>query len=312
MIPVSILNFHIVADEPIHFGQNPGSKLRGALYEALGLIYDNGQEVHSRHAYHENPVAWLLRLEDNATSGGKQVLRPMAIRPPLVPLAQQTSFGIAFFGSGHQCIPMVISAVQAMQTIGLGPTRQPFQLERIDYVNPLTNRVLILVDSKGKQLNALPDPLTETDYVAHAEAIGPKLTLRFLTPTQIVTKGRLSSKLTFCSLFQRLMERIQLISENYTSHQIEVDFDDMLSRAKQVKLIRHSVQWNTTNSYSSSSMRELTIAGFTGSATYEPIHTTLIPWLLLGQATQIGQNTIKGCGWYRVEANISFETPSCF
>ena len=138
MIPMTILNFRISAERPIYFGNNPGSKIRGALYEALQLVYDNDQEVFSRTDYDDNPVAWLLRLEDHATSGGKDVPRPIAIRPPLIASSLACGFGVTFFGSGRRCIPMTISAVHAMQTIGIGRNRRPFHLEGMDCLDPIT------------------------------------------------------------------------------------------------------------------------------------------------------------------------------
>src|SRR5215211_2964153 len=131
MIPVTLMEFVIEGDYAIDFGANPGASLRGALYEALAAMYDTGDPAYSRHDLDTNPVAWLLRLEDNQTSGGKDVPRPIALRPPLVVSNEQTSFGISFYGRGQETLSMVISAVSAMQTLGLGRGRKRFKLRSV-------------------------------------------------------------------------------------------------------------------------------------------------------------------------------------
>ncbi|MBZ0300009.1 MAG: CRISPR system precrRNA processing endoribonuclease RAMP protein Cas6 [Anaerolineae bacterium] len=300
MIPLTLLRFRISAERPIYFGDNPGSKIRGALYEALRRVYDTGQAVYARTDYEANPVAWLLRLEERATSGGKDVPRPIAIRPPLVTSSAACSFGITFFGSGRRCIPLVISAVHALQTMGIGRNRQSFRLEGVDSLDPLTGRALPLLDSAGKVLNSLPDPPTQADVQARAAGFGQELTLHFLTPTQIVVAGHLLSEPAFLPIFQRLIERIRLLSENYLPKPIWVDADPLLSHARIVTVVRQHLRWHTAWSHSRRTRKRLPITGFVGSVTYNMVDPTLISWLLVGQSTQVGQNTIKGCGWYRI------------
>ena len=36
------------------------------------------------------------------------------------------------------------------------------------------------------------------------------------------------------------------------------------------------------------------------AAASAPDHRQLLPWLLWGQVTQVGKNTVKGNGWYEV------------
>ncbi|GIV81765.1 MAG: hypothetical protein KatS3mg051_1119 [Anaerolineae bacterium] len=86
-------------------------------------MYNTGQPVSSRTQSYQNPVAWLLALEDHETSGGKDVPRPVAVRPPLSPPAEQLSFGLTFYGHGQEYIPQVLSAAHAMSARGVGRGR---------------------------------------------------------------------------------------------------------------------------------------------------------------------------------------------
>jgi len=301
MIPLTLLDVHLSAPYPLDFGANPGSSIRGALYEALRAMYDTGTAVRSRERADDNPVAWLLRLEDNATSGGKDVPRPIAIRPPLPPIDRETSFGVSLYGRGQEQLPMVLSALSAMQRIGLGRGRGRFTLERVDVLDPLTYQAAPLLDGRGQMLGPLPAPPDAEAYVKLADRLRPdRVTVDFLTPTRIVEHEKLVHTPQFAPWFQRLLERIRLISEVYTPEPVWVPFKDLLAVAERVTLIEDRTRWIEMWSGSRRDGAMRPTSGFTGRATYTGNLTPLLPWLLLGQALQVGKNAVKGCGWYRL------------
>ncbi len=301
MISLTLLDVHISAPYPLDFGANPGSSIRGALYEALGTMYDTGASVRSRNEADENPVAWLLRLEDDETSGGKDVPRPIAIRPPLTPAACEMSFGISLYGHGQEQLPLVLSALSAMQQIGLGRGRNRFKLERIDLLDPLTYRPLPLLDGCGQRLGDLRAAPGVDAYTRLAEMLrSDRVTVEFLTPTRIVESQKLVHTPQFKPWFQRLLERTRLISEVYTDQPVWVPFKMLLADAEQVTLAEDNTRWVEMWSGSQRAGAMRPTSGFAGLATYEGNVSQLLPWLVLGQALQVGKNTVKGCGWYRL------------
>jgi len=302
MIPVTSLEIHIQADAPIDLGGNPGSALRGALYEALRAMYDTGASVHSRHAAGDNPVAWLLALEDEETSGGKDVPRPIAVRPPLAAPAPRLSFGLSFYGRGRSHIPLVLSAIHAMGTIGVGRGRGGFHIARIEAVDPLTGQATLLIDEGGSQVGALPEPPGPDDYRQAAQRLaGKPLMVTFLTPARIVQHGHLCQRPELRPWFQRLLERTRLIGELYTDAPPWVPFKELLPLAAQVAIRRDDTHWVEMWSGSRRQGAMRPSSGFAGQVVYEAVHSSLLPWLLLGQGLQVGKNTVKGCGWYRIE-----------
>lgn len=45
------------------------------------------------------------------------------------------------------------------------------------------------------------------------------------------------------------------------------------------------------------------MGGFVGTATYHApleVWQPLLPWLIWGQGTQVGKDTVKGNGWYEI------------
>jgi len=301
MIPITVLEIHIEAVAPIDLGANPGSALRGALYDTLRLLYDTGTDVTSHTQADANPVAWLLALEDRETSGGKDVPRPIAVRPPLTAPARQLSFSLAFYGRGHDQIPMVLAAVYAMGNTGVGRGRHRFTVTRVDQVLDLSGDVIPLIDHMRTQLHDLVPPPSADDYErAAARLIGKPLTVDFLSPTRIVDGGHLCRRPELRPWFQRLLERARQIGELYTSAPPWIAFGDLLAAAEDVRIVEDHTRWVELRSGSTRQDKVLPVSGFVGQVTYTQPAPALLPWVLLGQSLQVGKNTVKGNGWYRV------------
>lgn len=303
MIPVTLLEFTIedAAGHTLDLGANPGSSIRGALYEALAAMYDTGDPAESRDDMETNPVAWLLRLEDREVSGGNDVPRPMAIRPPLETEGFQIVFGLAFYGRGISTIPMVLSAVTAMQSIGVGRGRRTFRLVSVSAIDPISRQHTPLLDSKGKSLAPVPEPPGKAAYERFAALLdNGTIQMQFLTPTRILQDGHLCHSPQFRTWFQRLLERLRVISEVY-SEPVWIPFRDLLNIAEQIQLIHDGTHWREAWSYSRYEGRGKPTSGFVGDVIYSGELASLLPYLLIGQVIQVGKNTIKGCGWYQIQ-----------
>lgn len=301
MIPVLILNFDIVSKDGFNLGKAAGSSLRGALYAALGAMYDTHRSIASADDFDENPVAWLLRLEKDDMTGGKDVPRPLAIRPPLEPSRDKLTFGISFYGRAIETIPMVVSAIPLMGTFGIGRGRARFEVREVRVLDVLSGQEQVLMDAQGNPVNPLPEALDASAYQRLSQTLAPnRLQLRFHTPTRIIEKGQLSHTPLFAPLFQRLIERIRTMSEVYAEKPLWLAFDELLSPAREVKLLRDQTHWVESWSGSRRDGMMKPLGGYVGDAYYEGDFAPLLPYLLLGQGLQVGKNTIKGCGWYEV------------
>lgn len=301
MIPLTLLNIRIQSEYPLDFGANPGSSIRGALYEALKAMYDTGDPVLSRHDDERNPVAWLLNLEDAHRSGSHDVPRPLAVRPPLEKNNRQSSFGLSFYGRGQAYITLVLSAVAAMQEVGIGRGRGRFKLLGIECVDPLTQQAYPLLDSEGKQVGQLMPNPDMGAYIRFAELLrGDHLIVHFMTPTRIVANGVLCHRPEFRPWFQRLLERIRSISELYTDSPVWVAFKELLAVADMLEIEQEQTRWVEMVSGSRRDGQMKPTSGFVGQVVYTGHVEKLLPWILLGQSLQVGKNTIKGCGWYQL------------
>lgn len=299
MIPLILLEFTLT--DRIDLGANPGSSLRGALYEALAAMYDTGDVAQSREDVTTNPVAWLLRLEDKQLSGGKDVPRPIAIRPPRQVDETPTCFGVALYGRGCELVPMIISAVAGMQMIGMGRGRKPFEIQSIHVVDLLSRqRTLLLERGCPPRLEHIPQSPSRSAYDSLAQALHPsELTVRFLTPTRIIQNEGLCHAPVFRVWFQRLLERIRKLSEEY-GEAVWIPFNALLALADEVSIVRDATRWQEAWSYSRYEGMGKPTSGFMGEVSYQGEVAPLLPYLLLGQGLQVGKNAVKGCGWYEL------------
>lgn len=309
MIPVTLLEFVVESDFPLDLGANPGSSLRGALYEALAAMYDTGDSVRSRYDFDINPVAWLLRLEDEDKTGGKDTPRPIAIRPPLplrtsgegsVMAETRLAFIIALYGRGRDAAGLIISAVASMGKLGVGRGRGKFELRGVRVRDPLTAQPTEVIDAHGQQVAEMPPPLCAETYQQFAARLQQdQLTVRFITPTRIVDRRTLCGKPIFRAWFQRLIERTRLISELY-AEPVWIPFRELLKQAETIELIKDETRWQEMWSHSRYDGTYKPVSGFVGAASYTGKLEPLLPYVLLGQALQVGKNAIKGCGWYEI------------
>jgi len=301
MIPIVMMNCRIQAEKPFNFGPMPGSSLRGALYGALHLMYDTHQPADDRHDLETNPVGWLLRLEDEGTSGGKDVPRPLAIRPPLEDKVRDTSFGLTFYGRARATIPTVLSALPLMGQLGIGRNKQAFSVVEVSQVDPLTSNATTLLDASGQVVGEVTDPPSEAAYANLTTALRDDvLAVRFLTSTRIVQRGKLVHQPIFRAWVQRLLERVRTISEVYTDDPVWVPFKDLLAQADEVRIEADHTRWLEGWSGSRRDGRVKPMGGFVGEVRYSGEFADLLPYILLGQGLQVGKNTIKGSGWYDV------------
>ncbi len=303
MIPITVLEFVLAGDHPLDLGANPGSSLRGALYETLAAMYDTGDAAQSRYDTDTNLVAWLMRLEDLQKTGGKDAPRPIAIRPPqpFVKGEEQT-FTMALYGRGVDAAPLLISAVAAMGAVGVGRNRKHtrYTLSEVRAIDPLTKQKTPILDRAGKQIAPLPTPPSAEIYMQFAQLLHPtQLNVQFLTPTRIVDRGALCHQPDFRPWFQRLTERIRQISDLYAAP-VWIPFHDLLPAAEVVRITHTATRWQEMWSHSRIDGTTKPSSGFIGEVQYEGELGALLPYILVGQALQVGKNAIKGGGWYNV------------
>lgn len=261
------------------------------------------------------PACWFLAAELKPGS----VARPYAFVPPRPPrervrAGETLAFGLTLFGDAFRFLPYAVLAAAEMGRGGVGPGRREglghFELQEIRSRNPFTG--------EDHQLLAIGDPVVRIDaapvtadhvadaaahLVGHVNANGHMLHLRFISPIRLEEKNQLYRSPDFSVLFNRLLWRIDDLSAKYAGG-TKRDPDELIrlrEAAGRVHLVDAETHWVELWSWSSRKGDRTPVGGLVGTAAYRADDwTPLLPWLMLGQGTQVGKSTVKGNGVYEV------------
>ncbi|MCX7683491.1 MAG: CRISPR system precrRNA processing endoribonuclease RAMP protein Cas6, partial [Anaerolineae bacterium] len=227
-------------------------------------------------------------------------------------------FGLTLYANAMQLFPYVVLALQDFEQGGLGRQCEQYDgrwrrgrlaVREVWAENPLTaERRSVL--REGERLVRVPDvPVTHEQVMAYGKRMMERepasvLTLYFLTPTRLVEDGRLLKPpmFRFRPFFQRLLERLESLSEAFCDTPLPVDFPALLAEAETVQVVERALWWDDVCSYSTRRRAESPIGGLVGRVTLEARDwSPFLPWLLWGQFTHVGKDAVKGNGWYEVE-----------
>lgn len=301
-LEVHHLWFTCTARTTVHLGPQAGAQLRGALWEALQTTISD-----------TDLLARTMSLETPGAARGNNPARPFAIRPPVgddpgadrvYPFGRSFHFGISLFGEMAALFPYIVQAVDQMGQLGVGYGRGQFYLDAVEARNPLTGASQALMVER--RIVGLPTiPVTTEQVAASAQARSQEqVRLRFITPTQLTgANKRLLSKPEFDRLIARLLERAQMMAENYTSVSSPREawrglHLQLAETAQKIEMVGCDTRWVRVRSGSRRSNQGKKVSGFVGEVTYCGDLTPFLPWLIWGQSLQVGKNTVKGDGWY--------------
>jgi CRISPR/Cas system endoribonuclease Cas6 (RAMP superfamily) len=221
---------------------------------------------------------------------------------------QSARFGLTLFGSAGKLFPYVVMAAQVMERNGLGRAleangrrRGRFVLAQIEAVHPFTGAETRLFARGQTAVQAPAIAVTAADVSARAQRLpAEQLTLHFLTPTQLTTQGRQALRPDLLTLALRLAERLEQVEQEYGNNS-PGEPSDSGERPGQAKY--EQVRELAAQSYSSRQRRFTPIGGFLGRATFRvPAAPLLRELLVWGEVLNVGKNTVKGDGWYQIEA----------
>lgn len=305
-LTVQHLRFTVEALEIIVFQDQPGSALRGALYQALAQHFcsADGLPNHAQHC----PVCWLLAAEDEDGSRGENIPRALTVQPPYAKLVyqrgEQLIFGFSLIGQAQNLLPYLLRAVQQMGEIGIGRGRGRFRLLNLSEVNPLLDVERTLMNGhlvKQPTLQVTPNRIFETA----ATLSNQHLTLEFLTPMRLTAHSKLVKTPEPLPFMQRLLERCQALTRYYGEQAFDearwqANYLEVSAQASHLQVAYNETRWVEASSGSKRQERYTPISGFTGRVRWEGHLAPLLPWILWGQSLHVGKNAIKGNGWYQI------------
>ena len=123
-----------------------------------------------------------------------------------------------------------------------------------------------------------------------------RVTVRFLTPTELKVEGGLAARPEFEILASRLRDRISTLRALYDEGPLELDFRAFAARAARVRMTRCELQHVETQRRSSRTGQTHSLGGFTGEADYQGDMGEFVPFLEVAHWTGVGRQTVWGKG----------------
>ena len=327
----------LVADvkTTIELNEHQGSAIRGALYHALRTRFCTNraaEECSECTLVAACPVATLVSTMLPGAKRGRDVPRPYTIQPPLPgtghPLSrpdgrvvyryrpgEQLAFGRTLYAQALQLFPYVVMAIMEMSEKGIGRRtkhddgrwrRGSFTLREVWTENPLTGQRQPVI-SEGDRVVQVPDlPVTHEQVLTWAAdpAPGGQVHVALMTPTRLIERGRLVKphSFRFRPFFQRLLDRIEGLSQVFSDTPQSFDFPALIAAAEEVRTVENLLSWEELRSYSTRQRRDTPTSGLMGHVTFEADDWgPFLPWLGWGQYVHVGKDAVKGNGWYEVQ-----------
>ncbi|MBN2007614.1 MAG: CRISPR system precrRNA processing endoribonuclease RAMP protein Cas6 [Anaerolineae bacterium] len=229
------------------------------------------------------------------------------------------SFGLTLYAQAMQLFPYVVLALQAFEEGGIGRKCEQYDgrwrrgrlaVREVWAENPLSTERQAVLRQGSRQVQVPDVPVTHAQVMANGERRiaddeSPIVhSLSFLTPTRLVEKGHLlrPELFRFRPFFQRLLERLESLSEVFCDTPLAVAFPALLAAAEDVRVVENRLHWEEVRSYSTRRHAESPLGGLVGHVTLQAKDwSPFMPWLIWGQFTHVGKDAVKGNGMYRME-----------
>jgi hypothetical protein len=261
-LAVALLRFEFLAREPIHF---PEGKASNILRGAFGTVFRRlACEPRASRSYSR-----FFELSGSAHHPRPFVLRAAHLNGRTLSPGESFHFDVNLFDLPAS--EYVILAFTELAKEGLGPGRRKVQF--------------VSVESSRLTLDLRPND----------EAVS-RVTVRFLTPTELKHEQKVAPRPEFSTLAARIRDRISALSELYGSGSLEMDSRGFNERASRVRMTRCDITDVQVRRKSSRTGQEHSIGGFIGEAEYEGELSEFVPNLKAAKWTGVGRQTVWGKG----------------
>jgi hypothetical protein len=313
------LNFLILSEDNINLPLYKGSAVRGGLINAFKRIVCALKKNTCDECLLKPTCVYAYLFETSAQDDSvlhrveEKIPHPYILEPPLEEKRQfsereEISFSLVLFGKGIKYLPYFIYAVEEFGHIGIGRGKGKFLLSRVEseklsgkntVIYSSDNKILKPVKTEELFFPALDSNLKiENPYPVLKE----KITVNFITPTRIVSKGHLSANLEFHQFMRSLLRRISAIYIFHCEGDTKAwDFKGMIENAKRIETVENNLKWHDWERYSTRQKKRMKLGGIKGTITYSGDFTNFMPYIKAGEITHIGKNTSFGLGKYQIQ-----------
>ena len=179
-----------------------------------------------------------------------------------------------------------------------GPREQTRQIRFVKVDLLQGKEALRIYDGSTQTLSSYPPAERTGSHREDGQA--NTVTLHFLTPLRLKVKGDLATRLTFPLFFDRLAQRLTLLTAFYNPGATLPDFAPLLYLAPNVAVTSDELHWYDWERYSARQKETMKFGGLKGRIALSGELGPFMPSLRLGRQVNVGQSTSFGLGRYTV------------
>jgi hypothetical protein len=180
---------------------------------------------------------------------------------------------------------------------GLGPRRGRARLDSMWQLDANGQPGIRIYVGEAFRVEQPPGPLLLS--LAPETAVS-RVTVRFVTPTELKSEQRVVERPEFSILLGRARDRVSTLRTLYGDGPLDIDFRGMGERAAGVRMTRCELRHIEAERRSSRTGQVHRIGGFVGEADYEGELGEFLPYLRVARWVGVGRQTVGGTGELRV------------
>ncbi|MBM7623683.1 CRISPR system precrRNA processing endoribonuclease RAMP protein Cas6 [Sporohalobacter salinus] len=229
------------------------------------------------------------------------VFEPETNQQELFYPGQKIRFNLNLFGVASKYLPYIIEAWNYLAEQGIGSGRGKFIVSEIWNVNQLKGKSERVYSEYANIVHNPEFNIDKRDIKELKKCLDKeKLRLRFSTSTLLKNKGDFVEKIDFYKLMKNLFRRLSSLSVFYGEEELDIEFHQYLEQAKEIELIKDTTSWKSWYRYSNRQNKRIKMKGLVGEVAYQGSLEKFLPYLILGQYSHIGKNTVFGLGNYKI------------
>jgi len=223
------------------------------------------------------------------------VPRPFIIEPPLEErqrygIDDKLDFHLILIGRAVDCIPYFIFAFEEVGRRGIGKNKGKYRIEEVKSITRDSEMLIYDSESHIKEEYGVIYSADLVQEVPHCRQV----TLRFLTPTRIKYRGKLTKDIDFEVVMRNLLRRLSSLAEVHCEETWNLDWTGLINRAKEVNTVHSDVRWHDWERYSQRQGTKLKMGGFLGDVTFEGELSEFLP---LPDTWRIPPYRQRNCLW---------------
>ena len=309
-----LARYHVIltARSTIMMPPYTGSTLRAGFGPAFRKLVCTQGSIDCRDCTLKTVCSYPYNFETAPFEGADQfpsyddVPRPFVIDPLGTQgeyrRGESFAFQLTLIGRAIDYLPYFLVSFRDLGESGIGKKRGRFQLTQV-----LTDSRESVYDSDTQMVHNFDNALRFAEIQREALSLLAArfdslntLTLHLLAPTRIAHDGELMDKLPFHVFWQHLIERISALAYFHCGESLEIDFKELIEKAKTVETTETSLEWKDVTQHASRQDKKAQFDGLVGNVTYEGELAMFMPFVVLGELLHVGKNAMFGLGKYRI------------